>query len=169
MEFRSLSCCLIYIVHCRSLSRHWQTAFSLTTNLVRFNNITVRIPGYHVRFKSFPVREDRHFLVLCRYVEANAVRAGAVKDADNWQWGGHYSRRHVNKRLTLAAWPVDRPRNWLALLNDPLDAGELDGIRRSVNRGRPLGDAEWVEKTAKRLSLEFTLRPPGRPRKDGNQ
>ena len=26
---------------------------------------------YQGRFKSFPVQEDRHFLMLCRYVEAN--------------------------------------------------------------------------------------------------
>ena len=32
-------------------------------------------PLYQGRFKSFPVQEDVHFLTVCRYVEANAVRA----------------------------------------------------------------------------------------------
>src|SRR4051794_15467912 len=30
---------------------------------------------YQGRFKSFPVADDAHFLTLCRYVEANALRA----------------------------------------------------------------------------------------------
>ena len=32
------------------------------------------------RFKSFPVAEDDYFLTLCRYVEANALRAGLVEE-----------------------------------------------------------------------------------------
>ena len=41
----------------------------------------------------------------------------------------------------------------------------------SAQRGRPLGDEEWVESIARRLNLESTMRPRGRPResfpKDG--
>ena len=33
---------------------------------------------YQGRYKSFPVQDDSHFLTLCRYVEANALRAGLV-------------------------------------------------------------------------------------------
>jgi len=44
-------------------------------------------------------------------------------------------------------------------------AGELEAIRRSVKRGSPFGEASWVERTAKRLGLESTLRPQGRPKK----
>ena len=33
----------------------------------------------------------------------------------------------------------------------------------------PLGNDEWVEKTAKRLGLEGTLKPMGRPRKDSSE
>jgi len=124
---------------------------------------------YQGRFKSFPVQEDRHFLTLCRYVEANAVRAGVVKRAEDWRWGGHYGRQRGGEALPLARWPVDRPRNWLALLNDPLDKKELEGVRASVNRGRPLGDKGWVGETARRLGLMFTLRDAGRPKKMGNQ
>jgi len=27
-------------------------------------------------YKSFPIQDDKHFLVVCRYVERNALRAG---------------------------------------------------------------------------------------------
>ncbi|NQU23819.1 MAG: cation-translocating P-type ATPase, partial [Candidatus Nealsonbacteria bacterium] len=33
---------------------------------------------YQGRFKSFPVQDDDHFCVVCRYVERNALRAGLV-------------------------------------------------------------------------------------------
>jgi putative transposase len=38
-----------------------------------------------------------------------------------------------------------------------------EAIRRSVNRGRPYGEAAWIERCAEKLGLEFTLRPRGRP------
>ena len=42
---------------------------------------------------------------------------------------------------------------------------ELKAVRVCVARGRPLGTDRWVQATAKRLGLGFTLRGPGRPRK----
>jgi putative transposase len=30
---------------------------------------------YQGRFKSFPIQDDDHFYVVCRYVERNALRA----------------------------------------------------------------------------------------------
>lgn len=34
---------------------------------------------YQGRFKSFPVQDDDHLLVLCRYVQRNALRANFVQ------------------------------------------------------------------------------------------
>ena len=42
---------------------------------------------YQGRFKSFPVQDDFHFLTVCRYVEANALRANLVGRAQDWRWG----------------------------------------------------------------------------------
>jgi hypothetical protein len=39
-------------------------------------------------------------------------------------------------------------------------------IETCIHRGRPLGDAKWMMKTVKELSLESSLRPPGRPKKE---
>ena len=41
---------------------------------------------YQGRFKSFPTQDDRHFLTLCRYIEANPLRAGPVEWAEDWPW-----------------------------------------------------------------------------------
>ncbi len=132
---------------------------------------------YQGRFKSFPVAEDDYFVALCRYVEANALRAGLVERAEEWRWCGLWRRARKNAKrkdaeieLPLAAWPIGRSRNWVARVNRGLNDVQLEGIRTSVNRGRPFGAELWVRRTAKRLGLEFTLRGPGRPRtKPNNQ
>ena len=123
---------------------------------------------YQGRFKSFPVQEDSHFLRLCRYVEANPLRAALVKKAEDWPWSGLRARARGGKPFTLAEWPVVRPRSWLAAVNEAMPDADLKSLRTSVNRGRPWGGADWVQTTAKRLVLESTLRAPGRPRKNGH-
>lgn len=120
---------------------------------------------YQGRFKSFPVAEDDYFLALCRYVEANPLRAGLVERAEQWQWSGLWRRAHGAGPLPLSSWPVERPRTWVAWVNRILDEEQLEGIRICVQRGRPLGPKHWVGRTAARLGLDFTLRGPGRPRK----
>jgi putative transposase len=121
---------------------------------------------YQGRFKSFPVSSDEHFLTLCRYVEANARRAKLVARAEEWPWCGLWHRQHRAARLPLAKWPVSRPVDWLRRVNRNLRDDALAQLRECVQRGRPLGDPDWVQATAKRLHLDFTLRGPGRPRKN---
>ena len=123
---------------------------------------------YQGRFKSFPVAEDDYFLALCRYVEANPRRAELVQRAEQWRWSGLGRRIHGPGELPMSAWPVERPRNWLAWVNRELKQAQIDGLRTCVERGRPLGPEDWVRRTAERLALDFTLRGPGRPRKIAN-
>ena len=40
---------------------------------------------YQGRFQSFPVQDDEHFLLVRRYAERNALRAGLVRRAENWR------------------------------------------------------------------------------------
>ena len=58
-----------------------------------------------------------------RYVEANALRAGLVRRAEDWPCGSSWCRRHRQAELhrRLKPRPVDRPRNWLAELNRPME------------------------------------------------
>ena len=123
---------------------------------------------YQGRFKSFPVQEDDYFLTLCRYVEANPLRAGLAERAEDWQWSGLWRRARGEAdedSPVLSPWPVERPRNWTARVNANLAERQLENLRDCVDRGRPFGSEQWVAATARRLGLEFTLRGPGRPRK----
>ena len=60
---------------------------------------------------------------------------------------------------------VELPHNWGRLVNLLPNETDLAKINKAVKRGCPLGDDEWVKKTAKELGLEETLKPRGRPRK----
>ncbi len=124
---------------------------------------------YQGRFKSFPVQDDAHFLTLCRYVEANALRAGVVRRAEEWPWGALYARERKSKPLVLATWPVQRPPDWKRMVNTAIGDTELDKLRMSVCRGRPWGADEWVQPVAQRLGLEFTFRNAGRPVTQGGK
>jgi putative transposase len=123
---------------------------------------------YQGRFKAFPVEADEsHLYAVLRYVERNALRAGLVKRAEDWRWGSLWRRDHPQAAppLDLHVWPVPLPRAWDELVNAPQTEAELEAVRTCAWRGRPYGSLPWQQRTAKRLGLEYTLRPRGRPKK----
>jgi putative transposase len=122
---------------------------------------------YQGRYKSFPVESDEHFWVVARYVERNALRAQLVLRAEEWRWSSLWRqcRGTVAERSLLAAWPIERPANWVERVNHADNESDLESLRRSVQRGRPFGQQEWQEEIARRLGLESAFRPSGRPRK----
>src|SRR5271166_4459304 len=121
---------------------------------------------YQGRFKSFAVQDDEHFYTVCRYVERNALRVNLMQRAEDWRWGSLYRWYHGNakEKSLLAAWPLRRLANWAEEVNVPQTEAELSALRRSVNRGCPFGESFWSEQTVRRLGLESTLRPRGRPK-----
>ncbi len=120
---------------------------------------------YQGRFKSFPVQDDDHFHMVCRYVERNALTAKVVKRAEDWKWGSLWNWCSGTSSIQLAPWPVARMPRWVERVNQALTKKEQDSIKRSIKRGSPFGTAQWIESTAERLKLESTLRPRGRPKK----
>jgi putative transposase len=122
-------------------------------------------PLYQGRFKSFPVECDEHLLTVARYVERNALGAGLVERAEQWPYGSLHARSQAADptRAILSNWPVERPADWMERVNAPLSARELKRLRRSLDRCQPFGDDAWADRTARRLGLERTLRPEGRP------
>ena len=106
------------------------------------------------------------FVVVCRYVERNALSAGLVTKAENWRWGSlwRWLQKPEPFPKLLSAWLLPRQPNWLDRVNEPLSARELQAVRRSTRRGQPVGSGPWVESIARRLKLECTMRPRGRPR-----
>jgi putative transposase len=122
---------------------------------------------YQGRFKSFPIQDSQHFITVCRYVERNALRANLVKKAEDWKWSSlwRWSQGSAEEKQLLVPWPVRRVANWIDYVNSPQSDIELSAIRRSVERGCPMGDEAWSRRIVARLGLESTLRPRGRPKK----
>lgn len=133
--------------------------------------------GGHVwqgRFKSPVIQNDEHLLTVLRYIEANPLRAKLVRRAEAYPWSSY--RVHglgetdplVDRLDTyeeLSPQPKTRQRKWAAKVHAPLEERTLAQVRRSSDRGLPYGDETWVQRLAKRLDLDLTIRPRGRPRK----
>ena len=122
---------------------------------------------YQGRFKSFPIQEDEHYYTVARYVERNALRANLVRRAEQWRWGSlaRWLRGSAEDKALLATWPLPRKGNWVDHVNAPQTESELRAVRRSVQRGSPFGDECWSQRAVRRLGLESTVRPQGRPKK----
>jgi putative transposase len=165
------------------MSNHWHFVLQPTqdggmSNFLRWVSLT-HTQRYHAhygtageghvyqgRFKSFPIQDDDHYFVVSRYVERNALQARLVDRAEDWRWGSlhRWLCEHEPDPKLLSSWPLSRLPNWVRRVNEPLTETELAAVRWSVKRGSPFGDETWVESIARRLDLESTLRPRGRPR-----
>lgn len=44
--------------------------------------------------------------------------------------------------------PVHRPRGWLELVNQPQTVVEEGLVTTSIDRSRPLGSTQWVQRNA---------------------
>lgn len=115
------------------------------------------------RFKAFPIQQDSHLLTVLRYVERNPVRANLVRSAADWPWSSISVMASGHGWPIITRPPVDRPDDWLQLVDSPQTPDELEALRRCARRNAPFGNAAWAEKTAESLGLEAGRRCLGRP------
>jgi len=127
------------------------------------------------RFKSPVIEDDDHLLTVLRYIEANPLRAKIVERAGDYPWSSfacHGLGRSgplldpVPAYEALARYPAARQRRWSAYVHQTPEEAELAAIRRSSETGLPYGESAWVDRLCRRLKLDLTIRPRGRPRKD---
>jgi putative transposase len=123
-------------------------------------------PLYQGRYKSFIIQKDEHFLTILKYIERNPVRAGLAACVEDWHWGSAWRRVYgtPKQKKLLADSPVELPANYRHWVNTPESPKELEEIRTSVNKARPYGAEDWIQKTVKQFNLGATLHNPGRPR-----
>jgi len=119
---------------------------------------------YQGRYKAFAVQTERYFFAVCRYVEANPLRAGLVPRAEDWAWSSAAVRRNNVDEFRLSEWPILPPTDWLDVVNQQARS-EVERLRQSVRRSAPLGDRSWTLRTAELLGVQRGIRRPGRPKK----
>ena len=144
------------------LSKWMQRAM---TAHVRWHHARYQTTGrlWQGRYKLFPIQQDRHLLTVMRYVERNALRAGLVERAEKWAWCS-LAWREGEWRHVLTDPPVPLGPNWLEYVNAPQTTAELEALRTCVNRQRPYGSDDWVQRTAETLGLTAAMNSRGRPR-----
>jgi len=122
---------------------------------------------YQGRYKSFLIGQDGYLLTAVKYTERNPVRADLVPRCEDWRWSSAWRRAHGTnaQRTLLAELPETFPRDHVQWINAAEDAGALELIRASVNKGAPYGKSLWVEEMVTRFSLESTQHGVGRPKK----
>jgi REP-associated tyrosine transposase len=117
---------------------------------------------YQGRFKAIPVRDDVHFLTVCRYVERNPVRARLVRRVEDWDWSSASCQWHLSGPR-LHPWPVRRPASWEEDANAEENLPDLLQLRDAISRSSPFGSESWREQTTSSLGWQTGLRPRGRP------
>ena len=123
---------------------------------------------YVRRFKSFPVQDDVALLDVLQFVESHPKRSGLVEKSEDWRWSSAATRLQIgntSNAVSLSSLPISVPSDWSARLDMAMPLDVLNAVKTCILRSRPYGDQTWVERTAKRIGLESTLRPRGRPRK----
>jgi putative transposase len=89
-----------------------------TTHALRWNKshgVLGRGAVYQGRFKSVPVEQEDELMRVWRYIERNALSAGLVESADQWEWCSLRDRCHQSRISDPG--PFELPVNWLTILN----------------------------------------------------
>ena len=98
---------------------------------------------YQGRYRCFVVRDDRHLLIVTRYIERNPVRAGLVVRARDWPWSSAAAHSPQGARVLLpvelTALPLELPANWDDFVDDPQSSDELARVRHSIRSNAPFG------------------------------
>ena len=157
-----------------SISRIVQSLLvSHTQRFHRFHRSSGHV--WQGRFKSPVIQDDDHLLAVLRYIEANPLRAKMVERAGDYAWSSFafHGEGRADPLLdaapgydALAAYAAVRQRRWSAYVQQEAEEAELAAIRRSGETGLPYGEKTWVDRLCRRLKLDLTIRPRGRPRKD---
>jgi putative transposase len=101
-------------------------------------------------------------------MELNPVRAGLVREAQQWRWSSavaHCGEIEADDFVEMETWRRTwSAASWRQLLSRGEEGTHLSEIRRSTHTGRPLGTAEFIEKLEKITQRHLTPGKGGRPK-----
>jgi putative transposase len=88
---------------------------------------------YQDRYRASGIWGDRHYFNVVSYVEGNALRAGLVESAANWQWSSLYERQDHSRGIVDEG-PTPLPADWLNTVDSCLSQEVLDEIRNALKK-----------------------------------
>jgi putative transposase len=112
--------------------------------------------------------DDRHMWNAVRYVERNPVRAGMVKQAQDYLWSSAAAHCGLRSDTLLSSDfpPSGVIDDWAKWLEIDQSADEQRIIRRHTSTGRPWCTPELLVQLEKLTGQKLTLNGRGRPRKE---
>lgn len=126
------------------------------------------------RFRASLIDSARHLLACTRYIDLNPVRAGMVARPERYPWSSHarlaygtdddlVTEHQEYQRLGRTA--SARQLAYRALCDESLPPAELTVIRRSAQRGDPLGDDVFRAMVVARAGTRRLRQPHGGDRR----
>jgi len=110
------------------------------------------------RFKSIVVDKDSYLLELSRYIHLNPVRAGIVKDPQEYPWSSYYG--YLGKKNAYI--DTDQVKQYIGMGRGEYRRFVLEGMRRpkdplsKVYAGFLLGSVEFIKEKLKDLDMQIT-------------
>ncbi|PIY82612.1 MAG: transposase [Candidatus Omnitrophica bacterium CG_4_10_14_0_2_um_filter_44_9] len=121
------------------------------------------------RFSSFPL-DEKYLYAAVRYVERNPVRAGIVKNAQDYEFSS--ARAHINKTndpLLSNNFLTEEIKDWKAFLLGEDKEQDTRLFKKHARVGRPLGEAGFIRKIENMTGRVLRLKRPGRKGRNSNQ
>lgn len=144
-----------------------------------FNTLHMRYSQYVNRRRSVKghlwqgrfystILDEGHLFEAVRYVETNPVRAGIVKEAEDYRWSS--AREHIARAtegvVSGECYLVQQIGNWRKYLRDRVNEVLTDDLRKCSRSGRPCGSDAFLKKLEKTFGRRLRALPRGRPRKE---
>ena len=120
------------------------------------------------RFSSY-ILDEPYLLSAARYILLNPVRAGLVKDAEDYKWSSirHYLNRQKNP-LVKDNILKDLIPDWNTFLDEKSNVVDIKLLRFHERTGRPLGTKSFIERLESKLNITLKKAKPG-PKKEKNK
>lgn len=128
------------------------------------------------RYKSIIISKDDYLLACGSYVELNPVRAKTVEDPKDYRWSSHNTYAYGKKNLLVDEHPIymrlsedeaGRRKRYREFIRGLIK--EKAAMKGEMDRKVIYGSKEFSEKMKKGYNIEGTIKPKGRPKKDGKE
>jgi len=113
--------------------------------------------------------DESYLWSAIRYIEQNPVRAGMVEVAEDYVWSSAAAHCGIRKDSLLTeltgmkrAVPL---HEWSKWLSRPEKEGDINIIRRNVEKGLPCGSEYFIDHLETQTNRQLRYRPQGRPKK----
>jgi len=148
---------------------------SLGRRYVRYFNFEYQRSGtlWEGRYKSCLVQDELYLMEVYRYIELNPVRAGIVKDPEEYRWSSHSANARGNPSILCTPHPVylalgktslERQENYRFLFEHHVEKFDfLKEIRDSTNKGLAIGHSRFKNEIEMLTGRRVTAKKRGRP------